>query len=152
MCEAAVWARLIIGEGSIKAGLNWAAGSFGRALMGDQRAGDPPLTARQRQAITCLSALYINPSGAGRSGGDGDKGGGGTGWDSPRVSTPHPPSAPLCAAGGGMRGGGGVVRRMLAGSGARRQGIVWRVEVIRGFGFNLRPSISSSCFWRRVVN
>lgn len=33
--------------------------------MGDQRAGDRSLTAIQRQPITCLSALCINPSGAG---------------------------------------------------------------------------------------
>lgn len=38
---------------------------FAWLLMGDQRAGDPALTALQRQAITCLSALCINPSGAG---------------------------------------------------------------------------------------
>lgn len=65
MCESPVWDRHIIGKGSIKAGLNWVEGLFAWPLMGDQRAGDPALTALQRQAITCLSALCINPSGAG---------------------------------------------------------------------------------------
>lgn len=65
MCESLVWDRHIIGKGSIKAGLNWVEGLFAWLLMGDQRAGDPALTALQRQAITCLSALCINPSGAG---------------------------------------------------------------------------------------
>jgi len=65
MCESLVWDRGIIGKGSIKAGLNWVEGLFAWPLMGDQRAGDPALTAPQRQAIICLSALCINPSGAG---------------------------------------------------------------------------------------
>lgn len=65
MCESLVWAQRIIGKGSIKAGLNWVEGLFAWQLMGDQRAGDPALTPDKGKAITCLSALCINPSGAG---------------------------------------------------------------------------------------
>lgn len=124
MCESLVWDRHIIGKSSIKAGLNWVEGLFAWPLTGDQRAGDPALTALQRQAITCLSALCINPSAAGilplkerqRQG---------------RDAPIHPPESLLCAP--GAAGYGMQPPRMLMGTSPQ-------------YPLNISPDIASSTF------
>lgn len=117
MCESLVWDRHIIGKGFIKAGLNWVEGLFAWPLMGDQRAGDPALTASQRQAITCLSALCINPSGVGILAVKGRQRGRRAGC--PRAELAR--LGPLMCSGQGSWIGMQALR-MLMGTGARQQG------------------------------